>query len=58
MKILLRCAIELCETMAENVESEPKLPTVFDDLGDKGSFGGFEGRCRDYDSDSDVELTG
>ena len=44
--------------MAENVESEPELPTVFNDSGDEGSFGGFEGRCRDYGSDSDVDLVG
>ena len=44
--------------MAENVENEPELPAVFDDSGDEGSFDGFEGRCRDYDSDSDVDLVG
>ena len=44
--------------MAENVENEPVLPAVFDDSGDEGSFDGFEGRCRDYDSDSDVDLVG
>ena len=41
-----------------NVESKPKLPAVFDDSGDEGSFDGFEGRRRDYDSDSDVDLVG
>ena len=44
--------------MAENAESEPKLPAVFDDSGDQWSFDGLEGRCRDYDSDADVDLVG
>ncbi|XP_020601423.1 uncharacterized protein LOC110040520 [Orbicella faveolata] len=48
----------LCETMAENAEREPDLVAVFDDSGDEGSFDGFEGRRRDHDSDSAVDLVG
>ena len=39
--------------MAENVENaerEPDIAAVFDDSGDEGSFDGFEGGRRDYDS--------
>ena len=41
-----------------NIENKPELPAVFDDSVDEGSFDGFKGRRRDYDSDSDVDLVG
>ena len=47
LKIFSSTRLNLCKTMAKNVESEPELPAVFEHSGDEGSFDGFEGRRRD-----------